>query len=262
MRFCVLGSGSKGNATYVAVGDTAILIDGGLSGIELHRRLAAIGVDSSSLSAIFLTHEHTDHVRGVPVFSRRGRLPVFANPATFAAAGDNLNKLHAYREFSTGTSLQYHDLCIHPFSVSHDTADPVGFVISDGRHSLGYCTDTGMVSRLMRYRLAVCHGLILECNHDPEILKNGPYPPYLKQRVRGNKGHLANDDAADLLREIRHDKLEHVVLAHLSDTNNRPEIAEAVACQALGDGRQSRISVARQNRPGELVILGKNGETS
>ena len=154
MRFCVLGSGSKGNCTYIQAGNTAVLIDAGFSGKEIERRLTAVGVDPASLSALLITHEHGDHLRGAAVLSRRFRLPVFANPATFRAGGRNLDKLHAYGEFDTGTAFEFQDLTIHPFAVSHDAADPVGFLLGDGRHGLGYCTDTGVVSRLMAHRLA------------------------------------------------------------------------------------------------------------
>lgn len=257
MRFCVLGSGSKGNATYVSAGDTAILIDAGFSGVEMQRRLAAIGVDFSTISAIFLTHEHHDHIKGAPVLSRRGKVPVFANPATFTAAAEELNNLHQYNEFDTGVSFQFRDLKIHPFSVSHDTADPVGFTISDGRDTLGYCTDTGMITRLMHHHLANCRALILESNHDPEILKNGPYPPFLKQRVRGNKGHLANGDAAAFIRDLRHDDLRHVILAHISETNNCPNLAYETTMRVLNDHncRSLGVSVARQDRAGDMVEL-------
>lgn len=258
MRFCVLGSGSKGNATYIAAGGTAILIDGGLSGIEVQRRLAAIGVDFNSLSAILVTHEHNDHIRGVPVLSRRGQLAVFANQATYRAAATNLDKVHAYHEFETGSAFEWQGLRIHPYSVSHDTADPVGFIVSDGMVSLGYCTDTGTVSRLMVHRLSKCQGLVLESNHDPAMLKNGIYPPFLKQRVRSNKGHLANEEAANLVRELLHPQLQHVVLAHISESNNLPELVMEALHAKTGHLLAEYplcVSLAWQDRVGEVVIL-------
>lgn len=261
MQFCVLGSGSKGNATYIAAGGTAILIDGGLSGVEVQRRLAAIGVDFESLSAILVTHEHNDHIRGVPVLSRRGKLAVFANSATYGGAGKGLDNLYARHEFETGTSFEWHGLWIHPYSISHDTADPVGFVVSDGRLSMGYCTDTGTVSKLMAHRLSCCQGLVLESNHDLELLHNGSYPPFLKQRVRSNKGHLANGDAAGLLGALAHDSLQHVVLAHISESNNRPELVMQMVHDRLGSLLETysfRISLASQDAPGELVTMNGN----
>lgn len=257
MRFCVLGSGSKGNATYITAGPTSILIDAGFSALEIKKRLAAIGVDFASLTGILVTHEHNDHVRGVSVLSRQANIPVFANPATYGAAGDRLAGLAAFKEFETGTSFTIQNLTIHPFSVSHDTADPVGFTVSANGSSLGYCTDTGMVSRLMAHRLANCHGLILESNHDPEMLKNSRYPLFLKQRIRGKKGHLANREAALFLKNLLHRNLEHVVLAHLSEANNHPDIALRTTASILSqNGNNPTISVAAQDRPGELVRLG------
>jgi phosphoribosyl 1,2-cyclic phosphodiesterase len=263
MRFCVLGSGSKGNCTYVEAGDTAILIDAGFSGREIERRLAAIEVDIASLTAILITHEHTDHLRGAGVLSRRHRLPVFANPGTFQAAGRDLDQLHACREFDTGTAFHFRDLAIHPFSISHDAADPVGFLISSQHFSLGYCTDTGTVSRLIAHRLAGCQALVLESNHDPEMLRSGPYPVALQQRVRSSTGHLANETAADLLHGLLHQGLEQVVLAHISETNNRPELVRQSVQQVLAGvgGCLPRISLGWQDRAGELLSLtGEGGD--
>ena len=260
MRFSVLGSGSKGNATYLEAAGTAILIDAGMSGIELQRRLAAIGVELSSIQAVFLTHEHNDHIHGAGVLSRRLNIPVYANPATFSAANSALNKLAAYKEFDTGVTFQVRNLEIHPFSISHDAADPVGFRISDTRSSFGYCTDTGRVSQLMKQRLSACHALVIESNHDAAMLKNGSYPPYLKQRIRSSQGHLENEEAAALLKELLHDGLQQVVLAHLSEENNDPQIAYQVMTAALGCDPDRRdmnvqISVAEQYRTGELIEL-------
>jgi phosphoribosyl 1,2-cyclic phosphodiesterase len=262
MRFCVLGSGSRGNCTYVEAGDTAILIDAGFSGREIERRLAVIGVDAASLTGLLLTHEHSDHLKGAGVLSRRYRLPVFANSATFQAAGRDLNKLFAWQEFETGTVFHFRDLAIHPFSISHDAADPVGFLVANQHFSLGYCTDTGTVSRLMAHRLAGCQALVLESNHDPEMLRTGPYPAALQQRVRSKTGHLANETAADFLHGLLHDRLEHVVLAHISETNNRPHLVRQSVEQVLSGvvGHRPRISLGLQEEAGELVMLGEEAQ--
>jgi phosphoribosyl 1,2-cyclic phosphodiesterase len=263
MRFCVLGSGSKGNATFVECGKTRLLIDAGFSGREIEGRLAAIGVAAESLAAILITHEHSDHVRGAAILSRRHRLPLFANQGTFAAAGAALAKPHEQRLFVSGESFVFQDLRIHPYSVSHDAADPVGFLLSGSGLVLGYCTDTGMVSRLMQHRLSQCHGLVLECNHDPDLLRNGPYPPALQQRVRSRTGHLANGQAGEFLRALLHPGLEHVVLSHLSETNNRPEVALETVRGLLAAGEAGEgpvLSLACQERVGELVRLGGTGK--
>ncbi len=261
MRICVLGSGSKGNAVFIESGDVAILIDNGFSGKEAEKRLASIGSSMERISAILVTHEHADHVRGVAVLSRRWKLPVYANSATVSAAAKNLAKLHEFYEFSTGNSFAVQHLDIHPFAISHDAADPVGFIIDNGKYRVGYCADTGTVSRLMRHRLAGCHCLILESNHDPDLLKNGPYPLFLQQRVRSNIGHLDNQTAADLLSDLYHDDLRHVFLAHLSGTNNRPEIALKTTTATLREQQENRtekmvvISVAPQDHAGECIEL-------
>ncbi len=257
MRFCVLGSGSKGNATYVEGGDTAVLIDAGFSGVEVERRLAAAGVDPGRLAAIVLTHEHGDHVRGVGVLSRRLAIPVYGNAATLAAAGDALKRPHGLQTFATGRSFAIGRLSFHPFALSHDAAEPVGLAIRgpDGSR-LGYCTDTGFVSRLMCHRLAGCQALVLEANHDPDLLRAGPYPPALQQRVRSKSGHLANHQAAELLAACLHPGLRHVVLAHVSEANNDPaRIEAAVADRLAGCASRPHLAIAAQDRPGPMLCL-------
>lgn len=262
MRFCVLGSGSKGNATYVEAGGVAILIDAGFSGVEVGRRLAGLGLAVESLAAILVSHEHGDHIRGVQVLARRYKLPVLVSRPTRAAAGAALAKIDDWQEISAGQDYEFRGLQIHPFSVSHDVVDPLGFVITCGGRTLGYCTDTGITSRLMHHRLSGCHGLILECNHDLEMLKNGGYPPALQQRIRSKDGHLTNSDAARFLIELIHDGLEHVVLAHISETNNTHELALTTVQEhlrrhayACGEPCRFAVSLAHQERAGELVEL-------
>lgn len=256
MKFCVLGSGSRGNCVFVESGSTAILVDGGFSGKEIAGRLAQIGRDISCLDAVFVTHEHHDHISGVGVISRRCRVPVFANPGTYRGAGKTLTKLFKSCEFETGEKTVFADLQVRSFAISHDTADPVGFVIDDGKVRLGICTDTGIGSRLISRRLSDCHGLVLEFNHDPDMLKNGPYPQSLKQRVKSSHGHLSNGDGAELLQSVIHDKLQHIVLAHLSETNNLPEIAYNAAEKVVRQRLELRtLSISEQQLPTRLFDL-------
>ncbi len=262
MRFCVLGSGSKGNATFIEAGEVRLLIDAGFSGVEIERRLAAIKVEASSLSAILVSHEHSDHIRGVQLLSRRYRLPVLISQATLAAAGRELARLDRRLPLEAGRLLDFRGVTIHPFAVSHDVVDPLGFVIGFGGTYLGYCTDTGITSRLMHHRLSGCHGLVLECNHDPEMLKSGGYPPPLQQRIRSKEGHLANSEAARFLIDLIHDGLEHVVLAHISETNNTHDLALATVSEhlrqhscATGQPCRFELSLAHQDRVGEVVTL-------
>jgi len=256
MKFCVLGSGSRGNCVFVESGATSILIDGGFSGKEIARRLVQIGKDINSLKAIFVTHEHHDHISGVGVVSRRCRVPVFANAGTYRGAGKSLNKVFKRSEFETGDQTEFNGLGIRSFAISHDTADPVGFVIDNGTARLGICTDTGTGSRLINRRLSNCDGLVLEFNHDPDMLKNGPYPQSLKQRVKSSQGHLSNGDGAELLQSVIHDKLQHIVLAHLSETNNLPEIAYSEAEKVVRDKMDlSALSISEQQIPTPLFEL-------
>lgn len=262
MRFCVLGSGSKGNATFVEAGATRILIDAGFSGIEVARRLADIGIDINTISALLVTHEHGDHIRGIQVLSRRFSLPVYVSEATLAAAGNSLAKIVEFRQIEAGHPFKHQELTIHPFAVSHDAADTLGFVVSNNGRSVGYCTDTGAVSHLMRHHLGGCNGLVLECNHDLEMLKNGGYPPLLQQRIRSKSGHLTNSEAANFLVELIHAGLEHVVLAHISETNNTHALALATVEKYLQrheletEGQRCcSLSVARQDEVGRVIEL-------
>lgn len=254
MQFSILGSGSKGNAVYIESKKTGVIIDAGFSGKQLGTRLTAIGKDIDCVNAVLLTHEHNDHITGAGVISRRMKIPVFANAGTFEGAASKLGKLHQKNEFTTGEQVTFQDLQIRSFRTLHDTNDPVGFVISDGQHSIGYCTDTGKVTHLMAARLLECNALILEFNHDLEMLKNGPYPLALQQRVRSSHGHLANVDAADFLKQLLSDRLQYVILAHLSETNNLPEIAHRAA-QKAAQSSQCKLVIASQNTPTPVIEL-------
>ncbi len=256
MKICVLGSGSRGNCTLVESGGTAVLIDAGFSGVEIRRRLERIGRSLESIKAVLVTHEHNDHISGAGVLSRQAQIPVYANNATYRATGSRLGKLHALNEFGTGEPFTLDDLHVHPFAISHDTADPVGFVVSDGSFSFGHCTDTGKITTLIEYHLRGCDALVLESNHDPRMLKDGPYPLYLQQRVRSNRGHLANEDAARFLQKMTSGKLRNVVLAHLSETNNMPDLAlQSVKKSLDGHGKHIRVIYASQALPTPVIEL-------
>lgn len=255
MKFSVLGSGSKGNCTLVESGSTRILIDNGFSGKELISRLERIGVDAESLSGLVITHEHGDHVKGVGVVARRLGLPVYANALTYLAAEKSLGTLPVRREFATGESFAIDGIQMHPFAVSHDTADPVGFVLGDGEVRLGYCTDTGTITRLIRHHLQECQALILEANHDLEMLRQGPYPLPLKQRVLSRQGHLANADSLRFAGELAADRLRCLILAHLSEINNHPELVLQEARRRLVGYGELRVLLAEQRAPGPLIEI-------
>jgi len=257
MNFSILGSGSQGNCILVESGSTVLLLDAGFSGKEIRRRLGLIGRAIEDVTAILLTHEHSDHITGAGVLSRQVGLPIYANPATHRAAESRIGNVQQRLDFAAGEAFSINGLEIHPFCISHDAADPVGFVLSDGRSSLCCCTDTGKITALIRHTARRCHALILEANYDPQLLADGPYPLPLQQRVRSSHGHLANSAAAKLLSELADDApLRQVVLAHLSTTNNQPELALACMEEKLGPRCPSfTIDVATQTQPTRLFAV-------
>ncbi|MGL1931412.1 MAG: MBL fold metallo-hydrolase [Desulfotalea sp.] len=255
MKFSLLGSGSKGNSLYIESGSTAILIDAGFSGKELQKRMATIGRLPENLKAICVTHEHADHVGGVGVMSRRYNLRVWGNEGTLRGSERLTKKIPDAQEFDTGDILQIGNLEVRSFSTVHDTADPVGYVISDGKKQIGYCTDTGHITHLMASRLANCDGLVLECNHDPDLLRDGPYPLQLQQRVRSRQGHLSNEAGARLLKDIYHDGLQMVFLAHLSEQNNTPEHVQRAVSDIVRDKDELQVLVAKQHEASPLIQL-------
>ncbi len=256
MRVCVLGSGSGGNCTYVASETTAILIDAGLSGRATGLRLAECGTTVDFIHAICVTHEHSDHTSGLAVLHRGGKVKLYANYATMEGvqARVGLEKKLQWNVFSTGANFKIGDLSIDPFSVPHDAYDPVGFIIQSGETRVGVVTDMGMVTGLIRERLRVCNVLVVESNHDEQMLKDADRPWHLKQRISGRQGHLSNQHAAQLLTEIAGPHLKAVFLAHLSSECNAPELALRTVADALKNAGHSqvRVMVAPPDRVSEL----------
>ncbi len=221
MKFCLLASGSRGNAIWVEEGGVALAVDCGLSAREFKARAAKRGLEVKKLSAILISHEHRDHISGVGPLARSLGVPVIANEATMDAGAMKLPPTAT--TFSTGDSLDFGPLKIQTLPISHDAAEPVAFVLESAAGALGLATDLGAVTNLVRQRLMGLSSLILEFNHDYDRLMEGPYPWPLKQRVRSRSGHLANEEAAELAAHVYHRDLKHLVLAHLSQTNNTPE---------------------------------------
>jgi phosphoribosyl 1,2-cyclic phosphodiesterase len=256
LSVCVLASGSKGNAIYVSDGRGAVLIDAGLSGVEIQQRLQAAGLSAQDLTAVVVSHEHSDHVRGVGVLARRFHLPVYTSLRTATAAAPHWGRIDALRSFEVGMDFTIGSLVLHPFATSHDAADPAGFTVSGHNHKIGIATDLGIATGMVKHHLRACSLLILEANHDPTMLAEGPYPWPLKQRIRSRSGHLSNEASRDLLGEICHDGLCHVILAHLSETNNTPQKALQAIHPALnGSHGRTRLHVACQNRCSELMVI-------
>ena len=231
MRFASLGSGSRGNATLVEAGATRGLLDCGFSCAETEKRLTRLGLDAQQVDAILVTHEHSDHISGVARFSRRFGIPVWMTAGTEAVHRGG--EVAAWHCFSSHQPFRIGDLEIAPYPVPHDAREPCQFVFSDGAVRLGVLTDAGSITAHMVQALDGLDALILECNHDPELLARGPYPARLQQRVGGRYGHLSNQQAADLLGQIVTSRLQHLVAAHLSEKNNRVDLARAALAQVL-----------------------------
>ena len=251
---CALASGSRGNAVYVSDGQTSILLDAGLSAKEVERRLSVHGIDPGRINALVLSHEHVDHARGVGIFSRRFDLPVYVTRPTHAKAAGILGSIGDLRHFVSGTAFSIGSLALHPFPVSHDAADPVGFTIKSKGLKVAVATDLGIATEMVRQHLKDASAILLESNHDPKMLEQGPYPWPVKQRVAGRMGHLSNEAARDLLASILSDRLSHVILGHISQTNNLPEKARSVVAQAIS-GHPARLWVASQDACGALVSV-------
>ncbi|MCF8091463.1 MAG: MBL fold metallo-hydrolase [Desulfotignum sp.] len=250
---CPLASGSKGNALLVSTPDTVILVDAGLSGVEIQRRMAAVGQNPADLSAIVITHEHMDHIKGAGVLGRRFNIPVYITPATHRAC-PGLGNIPELIYFECGTRFHIQDLAVNPFSISHDASDPAGLTVTWKDWKIGIATDLGVATNLVRNHLAGCSLLYLESNHDPDMLINGSYPWHLKQRIKSRTGHLSNADAGLLLSQLLHKDLKHVILAHLSEENNRPEQALAEVGKCL-NGSGIALSVAVPDRPGDFIRI-------
>ncbi|MGB7932142.1 MAG: MBL fold metallo-hydrolase [Gammaproteobacteria bacterium] len=232
MRFASLGSGSRGNATLVESGSTLVMVDCGFSCRETERRMARLGYTAAQLAAILVTHEHGDHIRGVCALARQYDVPVWLSAGTqLMLRNDAPPESH---RFDGQSVICLGDLEIQPFTVPHDAREPCQFVFADGRHRFGLLTDAGTITAHIRASLNGCNALMIECNHDPEMLARGPYSASLKARVGGPLGHLSNAQAAGLLESIDCSRLQHVVAAHLSDKNNHPELARAALASSLG----------------------------
>ena len=236
MRFASLGSGSAGNALVVEAGATRLLLDCGLGLREAVLRLARLGLEPEQLTGILVTHEHDDHAGGAFRLAAKYRLPVWITHGTLRASKRHLPdnsdlRIHVIDSHAT---FSVDAIEIHPYPVPHDAEEPVQYVFHDGNHKIGVLTDTGSSTPHIENMLSGCHALALECNHDLDMLMNGPYAWSLKQRVSSPQGHLDNETSAGLLARLDNRKLQHIIAAHLSAKNNSPELARAALARALG----------------------------
>jgi phosphoribosyl 1,2-cyclic phosphodiesterase len=231
--FCPLASGSKGNSIFFGTKQTKILIDAGISAKATEKKLNELNVDLSEIDAILITHEHTDHIQGLKVLAFKLGIPVFANHETAKGIVDIFHDCPKFKIFSTGETFEFGDLEIKPFSIQHDTLDPVAFIIRTADLKIGFCTDLGFVTSLVKKELQGCDYLYLEANHQPSMVHASARPMIYKQRVLGRTGHLSNQEAGDLLTHVISPRLKHVHLAHLSSECNTPETAIAVIKEIL-----------------------------
>jgi phosphoribosyl 1,2-cyclic phosphodiesterase len=248
LNLTLLGSGSTGNATLVSDGGFHVLVDVGLSGRETARRLRGCGVAPEQVSAIVVSHEHGDHTRGVAPFTKDLDIPVFITDLTLGASGIALDPAKVQR-IESGTPFEIGGMLFTPFAVPHDAADPLAFTIEKGGAKIAVVLDLGYISNLVVERLKDCAAIVLESNHDVQMLKVGPYPWALKQRVLSRRGHLSNDTVAQYLAESFDGSARHLILAHLSQKNNLPELALLSAQRALEErltlnSCQTRIDIA------------------
>ncbi len=233
LRFVILGSSSSGNALLVFSEKTRLLVDNGFSYKRLSETLSALGMLPEHLDAVLVTHEHGDHVKGIGILARRTGIPVYMTHGCAKALPPYVGELPNLRCFESGEILTFNEIETTSFAVSHDAADPVNYIFHAHDAKLGMTTDCGHYSQLTRARLAGSNALVIESNYCPDMLRNGPYPPQVQQRIHGRTGHLSNQDVQKMLRELRHEALRLVVLTHISRDNNTPELACMLAQEAV-----------------------------
>ena len=254
--FCPLASGSKGNSIYLGVGSTKILIDAGISGRATKNRLAEIDVNLADISAILISHDHIDHIRGLSILALKMGIPVYANVETAKGIGQTLGEYPLFHLFTSGEPFQIGPLRIHPFTVLHDTVDPVAFTIEFGNIKVGICTDLGEVTPEVQKQLTGCHYLYVEANHVPEWVHACPRPARYKERVLGPFGHLSNRACGELLCSVAGPQLQHAYLAHLSSECNSHEAAITTVQQILASaGIALPTAIALQDSVSEEILF-------
>jgi phosphoribosyl 1,2-cyclic phosphodiesterase len=254
--FCPLASGSKGNCLFFGTKNTRILIDAGISTKTVADRLDEIGVALSEIDAILITHEHTDHIKGLTTLALKHKIPVFANSDTAKAIVEILGEVPKFKIFSTGETFEFGDIEVHPFSVQHDTLDPVAFTIKTKDHKIGICTDLGFATTLVKNHLKNCDYLYIEANHQPSMVHACNRPQVYKQRVLSRQGHLSNEQCAELIAEIVHPNLKHIHLAHLSEECNNPQLALEIISMKLAELEyQIETSIAFQDSISRAILF-------
>ena len=254
-QICVLGSGSKGNCVYLRAGDVHFLVDAGLRYDDLEKRLKDISVTTKDIGHIFITHEHADHINGLKRFAKYNKATVHVNAKTYFLVSSDLPDQYPINVFDT--AFEINDISVKPFPVSHDAVDPMAYSFHFDQKKISVVTDTGYATGLVKEQIRGSDALVLESNHDENMLKTGLYPWPLKQRIAGRLGHLSNRQAGDVLKEISCERLRHVFLAHLSEENNSPELAMKTVGAHLSktDRTAPALLMTYQNRVSEFVSL-------
>lgn len=258
MKVAVLGSGSAGNSTLVEVDETRVLVDAGFSGKDLAHRLGLLGLEPCDITAIVVTHDHQDHTRGAGIFARRHGTPVYITDATRAACVRVFRGSETVRSYRVGQPFEIGKVRVEPFLTAHDAVDPVAVALVDieTEARVGVATDLGRPTAAVLHALSGSDFLILEANHDDTLLRTGPYPWSVKQRIASSHGHLSNHAAARFVCELVHPRLAGILLAHLSEECNRPELAHGVVAAALEKaGYHGYLAVAPQEEPTELIDI-------
>jgi phosphoribosyl 1,2-cyclic phosphodiesterase len=251
VKIASLNSGSNGNCYYVAAGGKAVLVDAGISCKETEKRMARIGLTMKDVQAIFISHEHSDHIRGLEVLSKKYQLPVYITPATLKNSKLNIHP-DLVRTFNNDSFIQLEHLAIKPFSKLHDAADPYSFVVSAYGINIGVFTDIGACCHNVIRYFKECHAVFLEANYDTEMLETGMYPYYLKKRITGGHGHLSNHESLQLFTNHRSEAISHLILSHLSKDNNSPELVKQLFEQHAGS---TKIVVASRHCETDLFEI-------
>ena len=263
MKFCSLYSGSSGNSIFIASDNTRVLIDAGLAGKKIDEALKHIGEEASSIDGIFITHEHIDHIKGVGVLSRKYDIPIYANHNTWAVMEKNIGKIKErnIRIMDRRSSITINDLEIRSFNIPHDAIAPVGYTVSSAGKNASVVTDFGVFTEEIRDNIIDSDIILLESNHDVNMLRMGPYPYKLKLRVLGENGHLSNEDCGSaIVSLLKNDKKKQIVLGHLSGTNNHPDLAyqtvvDVLSANGIRPGDDVILQLASRHNPSEIILL-------
>lgn len=265
MRLCSIASGSSGNCIYVGSDTTHLLVDDGISFKKTEEGLRNLGLKVADLDGILITHEHSDHIKGLEILCKKYDIPIYATEGTIMCLRKNpvlsQKDMDLFREVKADERFTIKDCVINPIRISHDAAEPVAYRIGHGKKKVAVCTDIGYYNDYIVENLKGLNAIVLEANHDVRMLQVGPYPYYLKQRILGNRGHLSNENAGKLLCHVLHDELQQVVLGHLSKENNLPELAyEAVRLEIeLSECKYKandfQIAVAKRDIPSEIIFV-------